>query len=175
MGKYEIDSFKNIQELIRFSDQKAGVMLVVQGVFMTLFFRSFGPSLEVLSLVGKVDRSTYMTYTVAVISILFVVSGALVFWLCLHCVIRPKLAGEDVKCPGPLFYFETISRMSPRNFERNYNKLNEEEVESQILEQTHIIAERMTEKTGKLNHAADCLLFSILCFVVMAVLQVLFF
>jgi len=70
---FSLESYKNIQELIKFTDQKAGVLLVISGIVLSTFLQ-FSNKFVLFPLVSAspFERLIYILGVVTVLSLLII-------------------------------------------------------------------------------------------------------
>lgn len=173
MANYEIDSFKNIQELIRFTDQKAGVVLVSNGLILSIFFRVFTNDFHnTAALLSDLDVSCllYLTrFLYLLCAVVYLFFAIIVIFFGLNEVIRPRLAPDGTDFKGELFYFQSIASKDVETFKKEYMEAGEGVIREHIVEQTHIVADLLTKKNKALAKtfrlfAWSIGLFIFLCF-----------
>ena len=136
---YALESFKNIQDLIKFADQKAGAVLVVIGLIFTAF-------------VQNLEKLTFSTDNVSTIGMITFVTG-LVTLICMITVLyysickilKPRFAKNYQEGELSTFYFEHINKVNKELHEK-YKNINKESMLKDIIDQqievSHILKEK---------------------------------
>lgn len=154
--QYALESFKNIQELIRFIDQKAGGILIVSGlVFTGLIQRTASlridlskphPVWGVVSLIAGLATLVTLLFTI---------------FLTIFRVLKPRFARNYGSDTISLFYFEHIAKMDAVSLMERYSDLNEGQMLQSLIEQQIEISNIAKEKTSRLNQSLKALFLSI--------------
>jgi hypothetical protein len=157
MEKYEfaLESFKNIQDLMKFTDQKSGAVLLVSGFILTIFLE-FSKELifvEYISFYGC------MTLIFGVITISLI---TYVIYLSIFKVVIPRLAKNYSDDEFLLFYFEHLATMGKLKIKENFQNLDKEKILEHVLDQTFEVSKILEIKTVELKNSMKYLFFSIL-------------
>lgn len=136
---FALESFKNIQELIRFIDQKAGAVLVISGFVLTTF----------LEFSKELAFTRSISATGATVFICGLATGGLLICAIYLSIktIKPKLAENYVAGEHSLFYFEHLAQMQKTNICTEINSLSEEKMIEHIVSQSFEVSKILTEKT----------------------------
>ena len=113
---FALESFKNIQELIRFIDQKSGAVLVIAGLAFTGYIE-FAKNLRFVTFeeVNFLGVVSFLSGLVTIIYLLYVV------WISIFKVLKPRLAKNYKNGEHSLFYFEHLSQLLQLQAENGYN------------------------------------------------------
>lgn len=158
--QFAIESFKNIQELIRFTDQKSGAVLVIAG----LIFTALIDSILGLEFVGCSDWNLFSVLTF-VFGLSSIVTLAIVLYISIFKVLKPRLAQNYEINDYSLFYYEHLAFLGKENIQQKYNDLDNSEMLKQINEQQFEVSNILKEKTKSLGMSFSVLFFSIISFV----------
>jgi len=158
---FALESLKNMQDLIKFSDQKAAAILVVSGVLFTAFFR-FSNEMTIL-----LNRNFTLEYFI-VIGLLLVMGISLfsVFYIVGFRVLKPRLA-KSYNGDLSLYYFEHLSFMGKEKIKEKYSWLNEEQMLIHLIEQQYELAMILEKKMSNLDMSFRLLFVSILSFILL--------
>lgn len=153
---FAIESFNNIQGLIKFIDQKSGAVLVVSGLILKIFLefstKLVFVSFSSLSFTGTI---TFIFGTATVGLLTYVI------YLLIFKVISPRLAKNYSENEFSLFYFEHLAKMGKEQINQQFENLEKERILKYILDQTFEISRILEEKTIALNDSMRYLFFSI--------------
>jgi ABC-type multidrug transport system fused ATPase/permease subunit len=149
--EFAIENFKNIQELIRFIDQKAGALLVIYGFILTAFV-DFAKKLE---FVNPLKHKEFFPFFH---SILTFAVGVILIWLLLYKiyilvykVIRPRVARNYVDGKLSFYYYDHITQMDKEVYKQKFHKLSEEQLIEEVLDQVYEVSLIMIHKSINLN------------------------
>jgi len=143
---FALESFKNIQDLIKFVDQKSGAILVVTG----LIFTGFVQFINGLIFTGP-DNITFFSVIAFLSGLSTFVS--LIFVVCLNIfgVLKPRKAKDYQIDESSLFYYDHIFKTGKDQIHAKYSDLNEERMLKDILHQQYEISGILINKTTNLN------------------------
>ncbi|MFW9929883.1 MAG: hypothetical protein ACFFD1_10865 [Candidatus Thorarchaeota archaeon] len=138
-----LEDFKNIQELIKFIDQKAALILVVCSILLSVFIEISRKlslsSIDTLKNNGNLLNGI-LTFTLGVAFIFMIV---IIFYLCIFHILKPKFAKHYNLMDSSLFYFEHIANKEKKAFKIDIEKLNEnlmfDNISDQIFETSKIL------------------------------------
>ncbi len=155
---FALESYRNIQELIKFSDQKSGAILVVIGFELTIF-TEFIKNLEFISSLYNLDIISFLTF---ITSIITGVTLIYVVYLLIFKVLKPRLAKNYSENEFSIFYFEHISKLGKIELEKKYESLTNEFALKKINDQQFEISKTLQEKTKFISQSFYLLFISIL-------------
>jgi hypothetical protein len=145
--EFAIESFKNIQELIRFMDQKAAGLFVVYGIVLTLY----GESAKDLNFVNPFALHRPIDVTLSCLSLLIGTTLLMVLLqqtkMVIFDVLRPRLANTYRQNEYSLFYFEHIANMSASEYRDRVGRLRETNYSEQIHSQIYAVSNILLKKT----------------------------
>jgi hypothetical protein len=153
--QFALENFKNIQELIRFTDQKAGLILVIFGFMLTLFLNSTkGLSLVYLCSI-KSTLGIVWSLSIFIVGLIFIIVSVFQIYFVLFKIIYPRSAHCYKKKEYSLFYFEHIAKLSRDQFRSGVKELpdNDNGILDEILGQVYEVACIQKEKTDNLRIA----------------------
>ena len=135
---FALESFKNIQELIRFVDQKSNGVLLVSGLILTAFLE-FSKGL-VFSF-SSVSIAGFLTFVFGATTI-----GLLsyVMYISIFKILRPQLAKNYSSNEASLLYFKHLAEIKDKTLlQQRFKKLNDdsilESISDQIFEVSRIL------------------------------------
>jgi hypothetical protein len=151
---FSLENLKNIQEMIRFADQKAGAVLVVYGFLITIYGEIGKGLLFALKNPSPIGIATF---------ILGLMSGAIILneiILILLKVVRPRLASNynpDERC---LYYFDHITSCTKPEVIESILNIDETKMVSDIATQIHENAKILNSKLAAVKSSINRLVFS---------------
>lgn len=161
---FTLENLKNIQDMIKFSDQKAGAVLVVYGFMISIYLE-----------IGK--GLLFSFKNISVIGIVVFIAGLISGGLILHeiisllsKVIKPRLAtsyNPDERC---LYYFDHISRCKKSDIVESILSIDETAMVSDIATQIHENSKILNTKLLAVKSAINRLIVSGLTVAIYAVL-----
>lgn len=140
--QYAIESFKNIQELIKFCDQKAGALLVVYGFILTLF--TDNSKLLVVGLDKQNPAISVIIFSIGIMLLLLMIvqSYLIIIW-----ILKPQLANNYSASDSCLYYFEHIALSEKSELVTCINNLDDNrmltDVSTQIFEVSKVLYKKM--------------------------------
>lgn len=166
--KYLISSFNNIQELVRFTDQKIAALLVICGIQLTFFFE-FAKNLEmVFYSTGVISGLLFLTS--------FAFSGLIlaILYLSIFKVLKPAFAKnydyKDYSC----YYFEHIALSNKKVFTKQIKKLDKTQQIKELRDQIFEISKIANRKNKNCSLIMVLLFFSIISLLTFIFLVTLF-
>lgn len=157
--EFALESFKNIQELIRFIDQKSAAVLVIAGIVFTAFIESS----KNLSVVNVSETNIF-----GVLAMIFglgtVVTLTIVIIITIFDVLKPRLAKNYKKNEHSLYYFEHIEQLGKKGLEIEYEELKDDDDKmlKYINDQQFEVARILAKKTKGLSISFNWLFYSII-------------
>lgn len=160
MKKHEfaLESFKNIQELIKFTDQKSGAVLVVAGFILTAFLELA----KDLTFSNSISAVGILTFIFGLCTVGFLIS---VIYISICLVIKPRLANNYNPNEHSLYYFEHLAKMGRDLINSEFDNLNIEDhplMLKNILDQTFVVSEVLTKKIKYVERSMNMLFYSVL-------------
>lgn len=146
---FSLENLKNVQDLIKFVDQKASALLVVYGLILALFIetaKSFFLKFPPNSLFGG-PILTIFVFLLGIV--LFCVLITQICYL-LFFVFKPKMAQNYIQEEKSVFYYEHISDFKRSDFIKKINSLTETQMLEEINKQVFEVAKIMNTKSHKL-------------------------
>jgi len=141
---YALESFKNIQDLIKFADQKAGAILVVIGLLFTALVQYLG---NLTFSPYKLNFIGVLTFFVGVTSM---ISLSFVIYYSIFKILKPRLAKNYQEGELSSFYFEHISKEA-KSIHKKFETITEEMMLKDILDQKIEVSNILNEKNQNLS------------------------
>jgi hypothetical protein len=162
---YALESFKNIQDLIKFADQKAGAVLIVIGLIFAAF-------------VQYLEKLTFSTDAITIIGTLTFLSGlttilcmSSVLYYSIFKILKPRLAMNYQEGEVSTFYFEHISKEN-KAMHKKFEMINEKIMLKDIIDQQIEVSNILIEKNKNLSKSFIWLfasLFSSMVFIILSI------
>ena len=134
---YLISSYNNTQNLIKFTDQKIGALLVVCGIEASIYFENSKNFVLSCSNIGV------WNWLMFIVGAVFVGLTVYVLYVGLIKVIRPRFAKHYSRDAYSIFYFEHIAVNDISVLRKSIDNISEsimiEEITGQIYEVSKII------------------------------------
>jgi Family of unknown function (DUF5706) len=161
-----IHNHTNIQELIRFVDQKAGALLVIYGFILTATVE-FAKDLEFINPLSL--KSGWESFlSVALFAIGFLLLALLIFqvYFVLFEIVKPRSAKNYTQEESSVLYFNHISKSSKDEFINLYFDITSDEIKKQMLIQIYEVSCIMSKKSENFNYILKFLFATVLCLLV---------
>lgn len=162
--EFALEAFKNIQELIKFVEQKSGAVLVIAGLIFTGYIE-FLKTLEFTSL----SSSSIFGIIVFISSITTTISLILVIHKSIFKVLKPRLAKNYRENEFSLLYYEHLCCQERNQIYNQYKSLTYKKILKDIIGQQHEISKILSEKTLELGKSFNYLfvsMFSVIIFII---------
>ena len=154
--QFALEAFKNIQELIKFTDQKTGAVLVLSGLLLTALQRLS----KDLDFVGF-TQPNFLNIIIFLSGTLTFLSLFITIYISINKILKPRLAKNYNKSDFSYMYFEHISNVSNSELKSKYSDLNEELMLESIISQQREVSKILVKKIEFLNLAFKFLFSSI--------------
>ena len=161
---YLLASINNIQSLIQFADQKVSAVLVVVSITIGIFIS------KIDCLYFSYKDITFLSVSLFIICLSFIVINLIVLFLGLIKVIKPSFAKYYKKGDTSLFYFEHIASNNRENIFNYVNELNKNRMEKELAEQLFEISKILTCKHKRCNCIINLLFASIIILILFLIL-----
>ena len=164
--KYEMYWYilQNSQEMIRFSELKAGFVISIYGIIFSVLFN------KIDQVRGFVDG----TFILVIIAAIFLLLVLISFYYSFRCFV-PRFENKN---PTSIIYFGDIVSDFPDY--HSYHKYltniieNEEEMSIQLAEQIHTISGIATKKMMAVSKSIRYMLWSMLILMALVIARVIF-
>lgn len=163
--EFALESFKNIQDLIKFIDQKAGAILVLAG----LLFSAFIELSKELAFTSFQD-ATICGVLAAITGFATVICLTYMVYVSIDKILRPRLANHYTNGELSLFYFEHIAGLNKDELLVSYEILDETKMIKYLVEQQFEISKILKKKTDALSSVFTYLFIAIVALGIFAIL-----
>lgn len=153
---YLLASYKNIQELIRFTDQKIGAVLVLCGIQLTLFW-SNGDSLSFLS-----KELNLLQILINLSGIIFILLIVAILYLSIVKILKPRFARNYKEDEYTCLYFNHIASEGKHRFDLAVQDLDEKQIREELKDQIYEISKILSLKNRYCSIVMMLLFISIL-------------
>lgn len=168
--QFALENFRNIQELIRFIDQKAGAIIIVYGFILATFIE-FAKKLLFINPIELTNlQDILLSLFIFVSGLILMIMLLYQLYFVLFKIIRPRLAKNYSENEYSIFYFEHISYMNREKLFNDFKNITEDRMLDEILGQVYEISDIMREKTESLSEAIKYFFFSILLLLIFILL-----
>lgn len=157
---FALENYKNIQELIKFIDQKASILLVVYSLIISGFISVMSDFKIVNPFKYSSTKELVITLIMMVLSILLVVLLIYQLYLIIYRVLLPRKPKYYSTSKKSLYYFNHISEFTKKEFIISFNKLDNEKIMTTILEQIYEVSNILKQKEKAFFKATKVLFFS---------------
>lgn len=162
--EFALESFKNIQELIKFVEQKSGAVLIITGFIFTGYIE-YLKNLEFTSF----SSTSIFGIIVFISSITTLISLILVIHKSIFKVLKPRLAKNYRENEFSLIYYEHLCCQERDEIYNKYKNLTEKKILKDIIGQQHEVSKILSEKTLELGKSFNYLfvsMFSVIIFII---------
>jgi hypothetical protein len=146
--EFAFESFRNIQELIRFTDQKAGAVLLFTGVLLP-FYESMIRNVEFIG-VETWSIMSIIAFLTSLITLLLLLATITIL---IFLILKPRLATNYGDNEKSLFYFEHIASANKDSLVESFQKLDEYTELKAVMDQTYEISKILVSKTKYLSYS----------------------
>ncbi len=161
--EFALETFKNLQDLVKFIDQKISATLVISGLILTVYLSlSKNIVFSEFSKINLIGIIVFLSSLLTLISIIVVIYKTIM-------ILKPRLAKNYESNEKSLFYFEHISAMSKEQIINKYNELDENTILKQIIDQQYEVSLILNKKTIELNKSFTYLFVSILSLIIFVI------
>jgi hypothetical protein len=151
----------NIQELIRFIDQKAGALLVIYGFIFTATIE-FSKDLKLINpfaLKGWDFIHSTLLFLSGIFLILLLIYQ---FYYILFKVIKPRSAQNYTQEEASVLYFDHISKRTKADYLIHYSGISDIDIKNEMLAQIYEISCIMSQKSERFNSILKYLFLTVL-------------
>ncbi|MEH7490844.1 hypothetical protein [Neobacillus niacini] len=141
----------DIQELIRFIDQKAGALLVIYGFIFTATIE-FAKDLKFIDPFAlKTGWDTIQSILLFALGFFLLATLIYQVYFVLFEVIKPRHAKKYTQEEVSVVYFEHTAKRSKEDFVTHYDTISEVEIRKEFLCQIYEISCILSQKSKKFN------------------------
>lgn len=153
---FAFESFKNIQDLIKFADQKSSAVLVVTGLTFTGYIQFLdGLTFSFSENFNFIGIFTFLASLATATSLILVV------YISIFKVLKPRTAKHYPKNELSLFYYEHIYHAGKDKVTEQYATITADIMLKNIIDQQHEVSNILNEKTKELSNSFNWLFASI--------------
>jgi len=157
--QYSVENFKNMQDMIKFADQKAGALLVVYGFVLTIF------SDNIKLLAFGFDSNKLISIMIFIIGASLILLLIVQILHILLCILMPRLAKNYSADESCLFYFEHVAASEKSDIikclvDMDENKMMSD-VSGQIFELSKVLERKMQGLRKAVQFAASMIILLI--------------
>lgn len=154
---FTLESFKNIQDLIKFTDQKSGGILVVAGLELTAF----------ISCIDKLSFNKNYTSALSVTTFLLGLITATLLIITIYYsvfkVLRPRMANHYSGNDASLFYFNHLASMTDKTgMYEKFRDVTDDFILRNLTDQIFEVSKILKTKTNALYRSMNFLFYSII-------------
>lgn len=157
--EYLISSFNNIQELIKFTDQKIAGVLIVCGIQISIFYE-VSNNLHI-----KINNLSFCSCFMFFVGFIFIILILVIMYKSIINVLKPRFATSKTEEKYSLYYFEDIALKSKKDLFTNVNNLSPEKQIYEVSEQIYEIAVILNRKNRESRTIMNLLYGSIIILV----------
>ncbi|KAB1065937.1 hypothetical protein [Salibacter halophilus] len=162
---YALESFKNIQDLIKFADQKAGAVLIVVGLIFTAFVQYLEKltfSADNMTIIGTITFITGLATLICMIVVLY---------YSVFKILKPRFAKNYQEGELSTFYFEHITIVNKELHEK-YKNISDESMLKDIIDQQIEVSSILNEKNENLAKSFIWLFAALFASIVFIILSI---
>jgi len=152
---YIKSSFENVQNLIQFSDQKIGAVLVAVTITIGVFIN------QISDLTFFKTDITIANVLLFIVGLIFVVLNIVIFYIGLIKTIRPAFARHYSPNDYSLFYFDHIATCEKDEVYLRLQKIDQSMMEKEISDQLFEVSLILRRKNKNCYIAINLLFISI--------------
>ena len=146
-----LHNHNNIQELIRFIDQKAGALLVIYGFIFTATIE-FAKDLKFINPFElKKGWDTFHSILLFTDGLFLLAILIYQIYFILFDVIKPRQAKNYTQDEASVLYFSHISKWSKDHFVNQYKNISDVDIKNEMLKQIYEISCIMSQKSENFN------------------------
>lgn len=152
--EYAKGNFDNIQELIRFADQKVAAILVVYGIEITIFV-DFAKNLRFVT-----NNITTNQAILFILSFSFIANIFMSLYIGFVRILKPGFAKSYNNNQYSTFYFDHIATNDKNKFVDSIKKISDEKMLKDISEQIYEVSKILRRKNRYCVYLVYLLLLS---------------
>lgn len=164
---YAVENFKNMQDLIKFADQKAGAIIVIYGFILSIAYEA-SKSLEFLMPSGSnlnvLGMITFMVGTILTCLILIQI------YRILNNILKPRLANNYNHTETCLYYFEHVAAKDKSEIMTCFSHMDENTMLSDVASQIYEVSNTLNNKMRAVSKSINDLIYVALVLIVFMLL-----
>lgn len=162
-----LENFKNIQELIKFADQKASGLLVVYGFLITIYINFFEDTKFI-----ELKEASIKNWLILVFGLGFCITMIVQIYYVVFKIIVPRKA-SNYRNETNTFYYEHISKMEEIDF---IESIINEDIDSNInnvASQIYEISRILDTKYDNIRFCIELLILSVISLIAYVILLII--
>ncbi|RDG30557.1 hypothetical protein DV872_16185 [Oceanispirochaeta sp. M1] len=160
-----LNSYNNTQELIRFTDQKVGSVLILCGIEISVFITIFN------SLEFSFYNLSFFSISTFLFGLIFCISIITILFLSIHKILKPRYAKHYKKNNYSLYYFEHVALNSKSKLMKRTRTLSIKKMERIITDQLYEVSGILYKKNKYCSIIMDILFINILSLVLYVIFK----
>jgi hypothetical protein len=164
---FALASFKNIQDLIKYVDQKSSAVLLMTGLSFTGYLKF----LEGLTFSIN-DNLTFLGVMTFISSLSAVFCLIMVVYISIFKVLKPRVAKHYSEDEVSLFYYEHIFQTGKESIIEQYKTINNDAMLKNILDQQHEVSNILNEKRKYLGTSFSWLFATFVSVIIFILLSI---
>lgn len=160
--EYLKSSFVNIQELIKFTDQKIASVLVLCGIEITIFFEL---SKNTIIIKNNLSLQSIITFLSGIV---FLTLLFIIIYLSIMRILKPRFARHYNADQYSLIYFEHIALNDKTVLFDNIEKLNKNDKIQEFADQLYEVSKILYRKNKYCSIVMQLLFYKIISLIIYA-------
>lgn len=163
---FALESFKNIQDLIKYIDQKTGAVLVISGLVFTGYIEFF----KRINLVISIDEITLIGVITFISSLTTIIFFVAVLYYSIFTILKPQISNNFKVDDYSLFYYEHIVALGKSKVEEDYKEIDNNKILKHILDEQYEVSIILQYKIKKFSYVLKFLFVSIISLLVFIII-----
>lgn len=139
---YLLENLKNIQDIVKFADQKATAILIVCGLLLTIFTEIAKKS----EITFEYASQTFWSISMFLSGFIFIILIVIILYICVVHVLRPKFAKHYNVNDYSTFYYKHIADKELSYFKKKISSLDNEKIIDDLTCQVYEISSLLKTK-----------------------------
>lgn len=161
--EFALETFKNIQEIIRFIDQKASLLLVITGAIIPVFIEC-SKELSIIRTHNIVESLTFLAGLVLVSLVIFEI------YFIVFKIINIRAASHYKPNELSVFYFGHIITDTRYVYQNKFKQLPDNKIEKEITAQIYEVSNILDNKVKNIRIASYFLVGEIIALLIFILL-----
>lgn len=157
--EFALESYRNLQELIKFIDQKASLLLVITGAIIPIF-------LEISKNLFFIKPKRFIEILVLIFGVLVILTIACQLYFIVFRIIGVRKPKHYSSKEQSLFYYGHIIQKDKSDFMSKLNNLTDKAIMNEISSQVYEVAHIMDSKSENFRIASYLFLIEIVMFLI---------
>ena len=164
--EYTLANFKNVQDLIKYQDQKTAAILVIVSILISVFLE-ISKGLEIIEPERLLSTTlTFWNIGCFITGFVFIALAVYIFYICIFQVLKPKFIKKYDDSKNSTFYFGHIADSKLNDFRARISTIKEEEmlndVTGQLFEVSNILQNKASRCSKAMSYLFCCIVTLIL-------------